>query len=49
MKTLKFVVEENIPVEDWFKDNKYSAHKIPDLPDTFAIVKVEEVKEEEKI
>jgi hypothetical protein len=47
MKTLKFVVEENIPVEDWFKDNKYFAHKIPDLPDTFAIVKVEEVKAEE--
>jgi hypothetical protein len=49
MKTLKFVVEENVSVETWFKDNKYSAHKIPDLPDTFAIVKVEEVKVEEKI
>jgi hypothetical protein len=38
-----------LQIESLFKDNKYSAHKIPDLPDTYAIVKVEEVKVEEKV
>jgi hypothetical protein len=41
MKTLKFVVEETVPVEDWFKGG-YEAHQVKDLENCYCIIKIED-------
>ena len=49
MQNLKIYSEENVPVEDWFKNNNFSAHKIPDIEGGYIIIKEEEVVETTKL